>query len=198
MARLSRLRPSPSMAVALLALFIALGGTAYAVGSINGAKLKNRSVAAKKLKRHTITGKEINFRKLGTVPSARNALNSSALGGKGASAYISGLDTRTSAGATENCGPVAPSGEAGCTVPCPAGEFALSGGLASGSTGGYLYTDTPVTRSGTPVVPGQAAAGWAVGWHNSGTGSQAIRAYVICAQVGSAATTEAQGLTGIG
>jgi hypothetical protein len=62
------------MIVALIALVIALGGTAYAVGnSINGAQLKNRSVAAKKIKKHTLTGTEINLAELGTVPNAANA-----------------------------------------------------------------------------------------------------------------------------
>ena len=71
---MSKLRtPSPAMAVALLALFVALGGTGYAVTKINGSVLKNRSVPAKKLKKDQITGTEINENKLGKVPSAKDA-----------------------------------------------------------------------------------------------------------------------------
>lgn len=45
-----RLRlPSPSMIVALFALFIALGGSTYAAVTISGSQLKNNSVSAKKL-----------------------------------------------------------------------------------------------------------------------------------------------------
>jgi len=67
-------RPSPSMLVALSALVIALGGSAYAAGGlINGAKLKNGSVTGKKLKKHTLTAKQINVARLGKVPAARNA-----------------------------------------------------------------------------------------------------------------------------
>ena len=35
-------RVSPSMAVALLALFVALGGTGYAAAKINGRNIKDR------------------------------------------------------------------------------------------------------------------------------------------------------------
>ena len=47
-------RPSPSMVVALLALFVALGGGAYAAVS-----LPKNSVGAKQLKRNAVTGKKI-------------------------------------------------------------------------------------------------------------------------------------------
>src|SRR5690349_6461457 len=71
---MSRLRPpSPEMAVALLALFVALGGTGYAVTKINGKVLKDRSVPAKKLKKDQLTGTEINESKLGKVPAAAQA-----------------------------------------------------------------------------------------------------------------------------
>jgi hypothetical protein len=63
------------MGVALLALFVALGGVGYAASQINGKKLKNRSVAAKKLKKHTFTGTEIDKSKLGVVPKAAAAGN---------------------------------------------------------------------------------------------------------------------------
>jgi hypothetical protein len=59
--------------VATLGLFIALGGSSYAVSRISGSQLKNNSVAGKKLKRNTLGGKWIKESRLGTVPSARNA-----------------------------------------------------------------------------------------------------------------------------
>src|SRR5215211_7222554 len=59
--------------VATLALFIALGGSSYAVTKISGSQIRNNSVAGKKLKRNTLGGKRIKESRLGTVPSARNA-----------------------------------------------------------------------------------------------------------------------------
>ena len=78
-------RPSPAMAVALLALFIALGGPGYAARLITGSSLKNRSVSGKKLRKDTLTGAEVREAALGKVPSA---LNADTLGGKGSSAFL--------------------------------------------------------------------------------------------------------------
>lgn len=64
-------RPSPSMVVALIALVVALGGTAVAAGLVNGDSLiSQHSLSGNRLRNHTLTGKQINLRKLGTVPSA--------------------------------------------------------------------------------------------------------------------------------
>ena len=38
-------RPSPAMAVALIALFVALGGSGYAAVKINGKNIASRSIA---------------------------------------------------------------------------------------------------------------------------------------------------------
>jgi hypothetical protein len=63
-------RPSPSMAVALLALFVALGGTSYAVSRIDGRQLKGASVSGAKLRKNTLGGREIREAALGRVPRA--------------------------------------------------------------------------------------------------------------------------------
>jgi hypothetical protein len=50
----------PTAVIAMLALFIAIGGTATAAsGLINGSKLKNNTVSGKKLKNKTITKKKL-------------------------------------------------------------------------------------------------------------------------------------------
>ncbi|MDQ2983538.1 MAG: hypothetical protein M3R70_06395 [Actinomycetota bacterium] len=59
--------------MATLALFIALGGTSYAVSRIDGKLLKNRSVPGKKLKRNAVGPFEVNEAKLGQVRSAARA-----------------------------------------------------------------------------------------------------------------------------
>ena len=52
-------KPSPALLLAAIALFVALGGTAYAAGVINGKSLANRSVSHTKLKNHTVTAQEM-------------------------------------------------------------------------------------------------------------------------------------------
>jgi hypothetical protein len=54
-------RPSPAMLVALLALFVALGGTGYAVVS-----LPKNSVGAKQLKKNAVTAKKIKKNAVGS------------------------------------------------------------------------------------------------------------------------------------
>lgn len=63
--------------MATVAVFIALGGAAYAAGlpknSVGTKQLKNNAVTAAKIKNGTITGSKINLTTLGTVPSADTA-----------------------------------------------------------------------------------------------------------------------------
>jgi len=76
---LRRFMPSPAMVVALVALFMALGGSAYAL-VITGASIKNGSVAGRDIKNRSLTGKDmagnrvgggaIKESSLGPVPSA--------------------------------------------------------------------------------------------------------------------------------
>src|SRR4051794_18100889 len=70
---LRKLRPSPAMVVAMLALFVAIGGTAYAAATINGSTITDRSIAGRKVIGNTLTGTEINESSLASVPQAANA-----------------------------------------------------------------------------------------------------------------------------
>ncbi|HSS31929.1 MAG TPA: hypothetical protein VLL27_01460 [Solirubrobacterales bacterium] len=77
----SRLRRHLSYAnvIASVALFAALGGSAYAASKINGGNIVNQSIAGKKLKNGTITNKQI---KKGTITSAQiqaGSLNSTVI-----------------------------------------------------------------------------------------------------------------------
>jgi hypothetical protein len=80
---LRRLIPSPSMVLALAALFVALSGSAYAAlvitghniknGTVTGADIKDGSLASRDIKRNSIGGVAINESRLGTVPGASQA-----------------------------------------------------------------------------------------------------------------------------
>src|SRR4051794_41816208 len=73
MNKLSSKRPSPAMVVAVIALIVALAGTAYAAQRINGGAIIKQTIGGGKLKKKTLTGFQINTNKLGTVPSAQRA-----------------------------------------------------------------------------------------------------------------------------
>ena len=57
------------MVVAVIALIVALAGTAYAAQTINGGAIKKQTIGGGKLKQKTLTGFQINTNKLGVVPS---------------------------------------------------------------------------------------------------------------------------------
>jgi hypothetical protein len=89
-------RPSASMVISLLALVVAMSGTAVAATSlVNGDKLIRRgTLSGNRLRKHTLTGTQINLKKLGTVPSAQSA---NTAGSAGYASHAGSADTATSA-----------------------------------------------------------------------------------------------------
>lgn len=73
MSTLKQRRPSPAMVVAVIALIVALAGTAYAAQTINGGAIRKQTIGGGKLKKKTLTGFQINTNKLGVVPAAKRA-----------------------------------------------------------------------------------------------------------------------------
>ena len=61
------------MVVAVIALIVALAGTAYAAQSINSGTIQKQSIGAGRLRQKTLTGYQINADKLGVVPTAKRA-----------------------------------------------------------------------------------------------------------------------------
>jgi hypothetical protein len=93
-------RPSAGTVLAVVALFVALGGTAAAKVLITGADIKNHSVTGVDIKKrsltganianNSVTGKQVQESSLGQVPraaNAANAANAAKLGGQNASAF---------------------------------------------------------------------------------------------------------------
>jgi hypothetical protein len=69
-----KFRPTPALVVSVVALVVAMGGSAVAVASsINGSSIKVHSIPANRIKSNSLTGKQINEKKLKTVPSAVSA-----------------------------------------------------------------------------------------------------------------------------
>jgi hypothetical protein len=131
---LKQRKPSPAMVVSVVALVVALAGTAYAAGRINGNSIEKQSIGAGKIKHKTLTGYQINTNKLGVVPSAQRAshtywavVNNPTGAGNAtlARASDSGITATESGGAVNvvfpinisGCANVAGRNNAGTTVP---------------------------------------------------------------------------------
>jgi hypothetical protein len=134
MSTLKSKRPSPAMVVSVIALVVALAGTAYAAQTINGGAIKKQTIGAGKLKHKTLTGYQINTNKLGVVPAAQRAshtywavVNNPAGAGNAtlARASDSGISAVESGGSVSvafpinvtGCADVAARNNAGTTVP---------------------------------------------------------------------------------
>jgi hypothetical protein len=125
-------------AVAYVALFVALSGTAVAAGglarnSVGTAQLKNRAVTGRKVARKTLTGFNIRVRTLGTVP------DSSHLGHLSPSAFqarvtgtCAGSRAISAIGARGNVGCTSVSSGAGGTITQIVAGTDLTGGGRSG------------------------------------------------------------------
>lgn len=96
-----RLIPTPSMAVALLALLVALSGSAYAVSKIGTNQIKNRAVTTPKIRNGAVTGPKIGNSAIsgpkiqnGTLPASKMApgVLSRGGGGNGPLLQLSGVN----------------------------------------------------------------------------------------------------------
>ena len=61
-----RLRPSPSTAIAAVALFAALGGSSYAAVRVTGKDIRNGTVTSKDVRNHSLRARDF---KPGTLPA---------------------------------------------------------------------------------------------------------------------------------
>ena len=103
MKRLSNLRPSPAMVVSLIALFVALGGTSYAVatGSIDSREIKNYTLTGKDMRKDGVGGITIKESRLGPVPFADALTHTAVVGPLGQ--FVRGRGV-TSVSRTDNPG----------------------------------------------------------------------------------------------
>ncbi len=160
-----RLVPSPAMIVALVALFVAMGGSAYALvitgksirnGSITGKDIKNRSLTGSKGKAESWGGGAIKESTLSTVPSSLltfGAARFSVVNAAGGNVRGRGVTSaaRTAAGRYQvifdadvrNCGYFATVGGPTASAP-PANRVVSVSSLASNVNGVSIRIENPL------------------------------------------------------
>jgi hypothetical protein len=174
---------------ATLALFVSLGGVGYAAATIDGKDITNRSIVAKKIKKHTLTGSEINLSKLGKVPSASradtaaravkatNATNAAQASTASFATTALSASTATTASKLTGVKIVATASvdnpmhhlDTGIAT-CPTGLVATGGGaVLSGGLEQSLNTSSPSGHNA-----------WVVDVNNNGAGDDSFSAYVVC------------------
>ena len=188
---------SPTSLIAMVALFVALGGVSYAAATINGKDIKNKSIAGKKLKNKavtagkvkndTLTGVQINESTLSQVPAAVQADNATnaqtaatvAPNGVGAAAIQDGSIGRSKLAAVTtrtDSSDVADGATGTLSVNCEAGELPLSGGVTFGGAAinAAQALNTHLVRSGP------SGNGWSVRVYNGTGTSRTYTISVIC------------------
>jgi len=145
------------MAIALIALFVALGGSAYAL-TITGRDVKNGSLTGADIRRDSLSGRQIKESKVGKVPKAKVA---DRLGGRS----VAQVTTRAFFAAQK-----AAKGFTGAEtligkITLPAGAYIVSAKVtASNSATGtlkavcFLRTGTSEDRATVALAPGGNAA----------------------------------------
>jgi Collagen triple helix repeat (20 copies) len=167
----------PATAVSVLALFVALGGTAYASGLIRGSQIKNHTIAEAKLTKKAVKALRGQRGPRGPVGATGASGPTGHQGPQGLQGLpgTPGMSDYTVVTSTES----ADANFIGATVPCPSGTKALGGGsevLSGTSDFGPFLTDS---------LP--ADGGWLVDYSMSVSGnfSLSVEVYAICAKVSS-------------
>jgi hypothetical protein len=190
---LMRLSRRHTTAVAYLALFVALGGSAYAAVTVTGKNIKDG----------TITGKDVRNRSLGTSKLSASALGSLA-GERGPSGPQGASGPK---GATGPRGPEGPIGQTGPDgiqgAPGVSGiEYRVSSGVSvpkgetveedvscggksvlGGGSANFPYDSPARIVSSAPGTQNGTSSGWTVQIHNEGGSAFTSFAWAVCANV---------------
>ena len=183
----------------VLALFLALGGTAYAAGvlpvnSVGTAQLKSGSVTSGKVKDNTLKAVDLAGNQLNQ--GSRGARGPEGPAGPGVAVDTSQVYTRGQSDVRYLSGglvtvisstTIPSTGNQAGTATCPAGYQAISGGSdASDNERMFLLTSEPVAANGGNLIglsDGLHAAptGWRVFVNNDSATTQTLKVVVTCA-----------------
>jgi hypothetical protein len=183
----------------MLALFVALSGTAYAAtlprNSVGTAQLKRNAVTSAKVKPGSLLRSDFRRGQLPAGPQGPQGPQgpAGARGPEGATGARGAEGATGARGAEGPPGPRGPQGPAGATnvtmrtgpqgvgnaqAVCNPGEVAVGGGgFADDGNPTFLVFSGP-----TPLVTGPPTTGWAVVVHHAdGSDAQGVQAFAVCA-----------------
>jgi hypothetical protein len=155
--------------VAVMALFLALGGGAYAA-----LKVKANSVGTKQLKDNAVTGDKVKDGSLAKGDFGNGQLPQGPKGEQGPAGPVSVVIKR---GPDSN---IANNAAGAAHVDCPAGmSVSGGGGNFDGTIGSDLNQSFPIDGPDADTLPDDA---WQVNGNNTSGTARNIRAYVVCVQ----------------
>jgi Collagen triple helix repeat (20 copies) len=195
---LKRLLRGHGTAVAYLALFATLGGSAYAAVTVTGNNIKNGTITGKDVKKRSLGSKKLSAKAVSSLRGQQGPAGPQGpKGDRGEQGSIGPTGPKGESGPAGPQGPAGPPGQSGISgweyrvsqglffpgagtastqVDCPAGKKALGGGGSSTSNAMKLVESAPTDP---PTNPG---TGWVVTYQNT-AGQATVYAWVICAKV---------------
>jgi collagen triple helix repeat protein len=188
-------KPSPALILSTAALFVSLGGGAYASGA-----LAPHSVGARELKSNAVTSIAVKDRSLRAADFAAGELPAGPKGDKGDTGPRGPQGDAGPAGAKGDPGDQGPKGDPGVTgthvvaatttiangagkhnsVNCDAGETAIGGG---GHIGTNNRAGTLISRNEPVIDANGKPVGWVIIAGNLSGDEQELVTYAICAKV---------------
>lgn len=155
-----------SNVIAMIALFIALGGSVYAAAKINGKQIKPQSIPGNRIKPGTVTGKQIKNQSLTGQQVVGSSLSGVSASNLASVQYVTSSGTVNS---TEK--------QTTVTAVCPAGTKVIGGGAQIAKE-----EEAYVNDSG----PSADRSGWTANGYAYSTGSTTMTVTAICTAVASA------------
>jgi hypothetical protein len=157
MSKISARRPSPALVISVLALFVALGGSAYAASkigtkdikanAITAGKIKKNAVTTAKIKKEAVTGAKIKESSLGAVPNAINATN--AVNATNFSRYFTSGLKKAGPGANVSLGSVGPFSFVGKCKDIGGGDAQAGIYITTTATNSYFYSAIEAIEGGS-------------------------------------------------
>src|SRR5919204_6634018 len=168
-------RVSSAHVIALVALFVALGGSAFAAAKIGTKDIKNGAVTAKKIRNQAVKTKKIANGAVGNakIHAAAVTHGKIAANAVGTGNLIDESVTAAKLAGTEEgvaTRTVPPNGTLNVTVDCPSGDQAISGG----------YTTPPGGQVEVTRMRRFSEASWAFTFHNNSGAAHPVDARVTC------------------
>jgi hypothetical protein len=196
-------RPSASLVVAIVALFVALGGTGYAAATFSGRDIQKRSIPANRVVTNALGGGQINESKLGPVPVAQQALTAQTAASATDAGHATSADSATTAQDAQKLQGREPGAFMANSVHVVSAQVTVSTGASRNITASCGPTEKGIGGGAAWIIPGTESpteldaqlnsslpipttggtdnmTGWrAVGINRTGV-DRNLRAYVIC------------------
>ena len=159
-------KPSPALVISVIALFVSLGGGAYAASKIGTNQIKNKAVTTKKLAGKAVTTSKLAAKSVKSGKLAGQSVTTSKLSEEAVKSDELGEIIKV-----EETSPPAAVPAINATVDCPADTKVISGGF---EVTGVVPNDPPI-----PTGDKRSNNGWEASARAQAAGDT-VTAYAYC------------------